>query len=84
MSRGKLTTPAIPNLNEKMVWTEHLKVATLAPAGLRSRGVKPLPLSDNLSKHTYLSPFWNYRLLRWFSMVKNDETSSVLLGKKTA
>jgi hypothetical protein len=47
MGYSKSTTPrqaakpdpsAIPNLNEKMAWTEHLKRATLAPAGLRPSG----------------------------------------------
>jgi hypothetical protein len=36
-------------------------------------------LSDN---PPYVSPFWNYRLLRWFFMVKNDETSSAPYEKR--
>jgi hypothetical protein len=46
--------------------------------------MNPLPLSDNLSQPAYLSPFWKRRLLRGVFMVKNDETSSVPLRKKTA
>jgi hypothetical protein len=58
-------------MNEKTAWAEDMKVAALAPAGLRSRrGVNPLPLSDNPSRSAFLSPFWNYRLLGWFYMVK--------------
>jgi hypothetical protein len=41
--KGKSGKAAIPNLNEKMAWTEHLKAATLAPAGLRSRGDESPP-----------------------------------------
>jgi hypothetical protein len=34
-----LFNSAIPNLNEKMAWTEHLKAAALAPAGGLEEGI---------------------------------------------
>jgi hypothetical protein len=61
-----------------MARTEHLKAATLAPAGLRS-SVRFEITRPGRFIFLLLGKYW---FLRWFFMVKNDETSSVPIQKR--